>query len=55
MEDFITALSAGVTPVAIWGALADAVPFIVIAVLVAFGYRIVRRLVSGISKGKAKF
>lgn len=55
MEDFITALVAGITPTALWGALAEAVPFIVVVVLVAFGYRIVRRLVSGVSKGKAKF
>lgn len=55
MEEFITALGAGVTPAVLWGALADAVPFIITVVVVAFGYRIVRRLVSGVSKGKAKF
>lgn len=55
MDDFITALVAGVTPTALWGIIADTVPFIVVVVLVAFGYRIVRRLVSGVSRGKAKF
>lgn len=55
MEAFITALVAGITPAALWGSLATAVPFIVVVVLVAFGYRIVRRLISGVSKGKAKF
>lgn len=54
MDAFITALMAAVTPAALWAALADAVPFVGVAVIVAFGYRIVKRLIGGISKGKAK-
>jgi len=55
MEAFITALSTAVSATTLWGMLADAVPFIGVVVLIAFGYRIVRRLVNGVSKGKAKF
>lgn len=55
MDTFISALTTAVTADALWAMLADAVPFIAIVVLVAFGYRIIRRLVNGVSKGKAKF
>lgn len=55
MTDFITALTTAITPSTFWDAIAQAVPFIVTVVIVAFGYRIVRRLVNGASKGKAKF
>lgn len=55
MNDFITALTTALTPTAIWGMLADVAPFVTVMVLIAFGYGVVRRLVSGASKGKAKF
>lgn len=55
MEAFVTALTTALTPAAFWGAIEDAAPLIVVLVLIAFGYRILRRLVSGASKGKAKF
>lgn len=54
MAAFWTALQAAVTADGLWGVLAGAVGFIGIAVLFAFGYRLVRRLVGGISKGKTK-
>lgn len=55
MDAFITALTASVTADTLWSMLADAVPFIAIVVLIAFGYRLIRRLVSGVAKGQAKF
>lgn len=54
MAAFWTALQSAVTADGLWGVLAGAVGFIGIAVLFAFGYRLVRRLVGGISKGKTK-
>lgn len=54
MAAFWTALQGAVTADGLWGVLAGAVGFIGIAVLFAFGYRLVRRLVGGISKGKTK-
>lgn len=54
MAAFWTALTGAVDADALWGVLAGAVGFIAIAVLFAFGYRLVRRLVGGISKGKTK-
>lgn len=54
MAAFWTALQGAVSADGLWGVLAGAVGFIGIAVLFAFGYRLVRRLVGGISKGKTK-
>lgn len=54
MAAFWTALQSSVSADGLWGVLAGAVGFIGIAVLFAFGYRLVRRLVGGISKGKTK-
>jgi len=55
MEAFITALTTALTPAAFWGSISLVAPLIGILVLVAFGYRIIRRLVSGASQAKAKF
>lgn len=54
MAAFWTALTSGISADQLWGVLAGAVGFIAIAVLFSFGYRLVRRLVGGISKGKTK-
>lgn len=54
MTAFWTAIQSAISADALWGVLAGAVGFISIAVLFAFGYRLVRRLVSGISRGKVK-
>jgi len=55
MEAFVTALSASLTPTAFWGSIEEVAPLIAILVLVAFGYGIIRKLVNGASRGKAKF
>lgn len=55
MGSFIDALVLALTPAAFWDSIAAAAPLVTVLVLVAFGYRILRRLVSGASKGKAKF
>lgn len=54
MEAFYTALTAAVSADQLWGVLTASIGFIAIAVLFALGYRIVRRLVNGVSKGKVK-
>lgn len=54
MAAFWTSLQSTVSADQLWGVLAGAVGFIGIAVLFAFGYRLVRRLVGGIGKGKIK-
>lgn len=54
MQAFITALQTNLTSANLWGELAAAGAFIGLMVVFAFGYRIVRRLVNGVSKGKAR-
>ena len=54
MGAFIEALQTNLTSANLWQELAAAGAFIGLMVVFAFGYRIVRRLVNGVSKGKAK-
>lgn len=56
MDDFVTALTGtgGITADALWGAVTDVAPIIIIAVLFAFGFKMVKKVVKGISNGKAK-
>ncbi len=54
MEGAVSALTETVTPVALWQCVSTAAPYIAAIVLFAFGYRIVKRMISGVSKGKAK-
>lgn len=54
MENAVAKLSSTVTADALWGVFADAIPYISVVVLVAFGFYLVRRMIKGVSKGKAK-
>lgn len=54
MSGFVQALTAGITPDALWGALTTAAGIIVFAVIFGFAYRVIKRAVNGISKGKGK-
>lgn len=55
MSDFITALTGadGITAANLWTAITAAASLIAVAVLFAFGYRIIKKVVKGISRGKA--
>lgn len=54
MQAFITALQTNLTSAGLWGELTGVAGFLGLMVIFAFGYRIVRRLINGVSKGKAK-
>lgn len=56
MQAFITALTGtdGITAANLWSGVTAVAPIIVIGVLFAFGLRMVRKVVKGISNGKAK-
>ena len=56
MQAFITALTGtnGISADALWSAVTACAPIIVIGVLFAFALRMVRKVVKGISNGKAK-
>lgn len=53
MAGFITALQTTLTSADLWTELTAAAAFIGLMVIFAFGYRVVRKLIKGTSKGKA--
>lgn len=55
MSDAITALTAGLTPTALWGAVAGVAGLITIMVVFSLGLHFVRTAVKGAGKGKVKF
>lgn len=56
MAGFITALTGtdGITSANLWAQITPAAGFLAALVIFAFGYRVIRRLISGASKGRAK-
>ena len=54
MQNAISTLATTVSSDALWGVFADAIPYISVVVLVGFGFHLVRRMIKGVSKGKAK-
>lgn len=56
MAGFITGLTGtdGVTSANLWAQITAAAAFLGSIVIFAFGYRVVRKMISGVSKGKAK-
>lgn len=54
MQAFITALQSNLTSANLWSELTGVAAFLGLMVVFAFGYRIVRRLINGVSKGKAR-
>lgn len=54
MPNAVNTLATTVSADALWGVFADAIPYISVVVLVAFGFYLIRRMIKGLSKGKAK-
>lgn len=54
MANAVNTLASTVTADALWGVFGDAVPYISVVVLVAFGFYLIRRMIKGVSRGKAK-
>lgn len=57
MAGFITALTGtdGVTSANLWSQITPAAATLAAVVIFAFGYRVARKIVKGVSKGKANF
>lgn len=53
-DAFITALTTGVTAEQFWANVAPFGAFIATMVVFAFGYRVLRKVISGAGKGRAK-
>lgn len=54
MANAVATLSTTVSSDAMWGVFGQAVPYIGVVVLVALGFYLVRRMIKGASKAKAK-
>ena len=54
MENTVTALATAVNAASLWSVFNSAIPFISVVVLVGFGFYLVRRMIKGVAKGKAK-
>lgn len=54
MANVVSTLATTVNAASLWGVFGDAIPFISVVVLVGFGFYLVRRMIKGLSKGKAK-
>lgn len=54
MANAVTAIGGAVTPAALWGNIAEIAPLVGTMIVFAFGYRLYRRFVSGVSKGKGR-
>ncbi len=53
MSSIVTSLTSGITSAGLFGTVAEIMPFIVIMIGFAFGYKVLRKVVKGASKGKA--
>lgn len=53
MESIVSQLTSGITSAGLFGTVSQIMPFIIIMVGFAFGYRVLRKAVKGASKGKA--
>lgn len=54
MENTVTALATTVNAASLWGVFNDAIPFISVVVLVSLGFYLVRKMIKGVAKGKAR-
>lgn len=53
MSQIVSSLTSGITSAGLFGTVAEIMPFIVIMIGFAFGYKVLRKVVKGASKGKA--
>lgn len=54
MGDFITTLSSELTSAKLWNELNGGAVFIGGMVIFAFGYYVIRKIIGGVSRGKAR-
>lgn len=52
MENVVTVLSNGLSATALWGQVAEIMPFVVISVLFGLGFYLVKRVLNKIKRGK---
>lgn len=53
MAGIVSQLTTGITSATLFGTVADVMPFIIVMIGFAFGFRVLKHAVKGASKGKA--
>lgn len=53
MSGIVSQLTTGVTAANLFGTVSEIFPFIIVMIGFAFGYKVLRKVVRGASKGKA--
>ncbi len=53
MSDIVSQLTTGITSSGLFGTVSEIFPFIIVMIGFAFGYKVLRKVVKGASKGKA--
>lgn len=54
MTNAVGELATTVSSDALWGVFGNAIPYIGVVVLVSLGFYLIRRMIKGVSKAKAK-
>lgn len=53
MTGIVSQLTTGITSAGLFGTVSEIFPFIIVMIGFAFGYKVLRKVVKGASKGKA--
>ena len=53
MAAIVQSLTNGITSAGLFGTVAEIMPFVVVMIGFAFGYKVLRKVVKGASKGKS--
>lgn len=53
MTDIITQLKAGITSAGLFGTVSEVIPFVIVMIGFAFGYKVLKKAVKGASQGRA--
>ena len=53
MQSIVSQLTQGITSAGLFGTVSEIIPFVIIMIGFAFGYKCLRKAVKGASKGKA--
>ncbi|CCY79380.1 uncharacterized protein BN801_00659 [Mycoplasma sp. CAG:877] len=53
MPNIIAQLKDGITSAGLFGTVSEIIPFVIVMIGFAFGYKVLRKAVKGASKGKA--
>ncbi len=53
MSSIVSQLTTGITSAGLFGTVSEIIPFVIVMIGFAFGYKVLKKAVKGASKGKA--